>query len=64
MSMVSHFAFEIDPVAVRQHYPKRDDFTDHYLAYGIEITAAFRKIGNLRGVSILRTVPYRIEIDA
>jgi len=64
MSMVSHFAFEIEPIAVRQQYTKRDDLTGHHLAHSVEITAALRKIGNLRGVSILRTVPYRIEIDA
>jgi hypothetical protein len=64
MSMMSHFAFEIDPITVRQQHTKRDDFTDHYLAHGIEITAAFRKISDLRGVSLLATVPDRIEIDA
>jgi len=64
MSMVSHFAFEIEPIAVRQQDTKRDDFAGHYLTYSIEITATFRKISNLRGVSLLRTVPYCIEIDA
>ncbi len=64
MSMVSHFAFEIQPVAVRQLYTKGNDFADHYLAHGIEVAAAFGKIGDLRGVSLLATMPYRIQIDA
>ena len=64
MSMVSHFALEIQPVAVRKHYTKGNDFTDHYLAHGIEVAAAFRKIGDLRGVSLLATMPDCIEIDA
>ena len=64
MSMVSDFAFEIKPIAVREQNTKRDDLAGQYLAHGIEITAAFRKIGNLRGVSLLATVPDCIEIDA
>ena len=64
MFMVSHFAFEIEPIAIGQQHPKRYNLAGHYLAHGIKVTAAFRKIGDLRGVSLLRTVPYCIEIDA
>ena len=64
MFMVSHFAFEVEPIAVGQQHPKRDDLTGHYLAHCIKITAAFRKIGDLRGVSLLATMPDCIEIDA
>ena len=64
MSMVPDFAFEIEPIAVRQHDTKSDNLASQYLAHGIEITAAFRKIGDMRGVSLLATVPDCIEIDA
>jgi hypothetical protein len=62
--MVSHLAFEIEPITIRQRHTKRDDLTGQYLAHRIEITAAFRKIGNLRGVPLLATVPHCIEINA
>jgi len=64
MFVMSHFAFEIEPIAVREQHAKRYDLTGHYLAHGIKITAAFRKIGDLRGVSLLATMPDCIEIDA
>ena len=42
MSMMSHFAFEIQPIAVGEQNTKCNDLADHYLAHGIKVTAAFR----------------------
>ena len=64
MFVMSHFAFEIEPIAVRKQHAKRDYFAGQHLAHGIEVTAAFRKIGDLRGVPLLATMPDCIEIDA
>lgn len=62
--MVSHFAFEIKPVIVRQQHAERDNLSDHYLANGIEIAAAFGKIGDARSVTLFATVPNRVEMYA
>ena len=42
--MVPDFTFEVKPVIVREEHAKRHYFADHYLAHGIEITAALGKI--------------------
>ena len=62
--MVSHFAFQIEPIAVSQQYTKGDDLANHYLADGIEITAAFGEIDDVGGMSFLGGMPLCIEMDA
>jgi len=64
MSMVPDFAFEVEPIAIGKQNTKRDNLARHHLAHGIKVTAAFRKIGNLRGVSFFISVPNCIKIDA
>ncbi len=62
--MVPHFAFEVKPIAIRKKYTEGNDLADQYLAHGIEVTAAFGKIGYARGVSLLAAMPHRIEMNA
>jgi hypothetical protein len=44
--MVANFTFEVEPVVVRKEHTKRNDFADHHLAHGIEVTAALGKVGD------------------
>jgi hypothetical protein len=62
--MVPDFTFEVKPVVVRKEHAKRNDFANHHLAHGIEITAAFGKIGNTRGMAFFTAVPNRVEVYA
>ena len=62
--MMSHFTFEIKPIVVRKKHSKSNDLTDHYLAHGIEITAAFRKVGDAGGMSFFAAMPDRIQMNA
>lgn len=62
--MVPHFTFEVKPIIVRKKHTKSNDLADQYLAHGIEVTAAFGKIGDARGVSLLAAMPHRIEMNA
>ena len=39
--MVPHLTFEVEPIAIRKEYTKRNDFPDHYLSHSIKVTAAF-----------------------
>jgi hypothetical protein len=64
MTMMPNLTLEINPVVVRKEHTKRNDFADHHLAHGIEVTAAFGEIGDARGVSLLATMPHRIEMNA
>ena len=64
MMMMPHLTFQIEPVLVREEYAKGDDLAGHYLAHGIKVATAFRKIGDASGVSFLCTVPNRIETHA
>ena len=41
MSMMSHFAFEVKPIIVRQQNTKRNNLADQYLAHCIKVAAAF-----------------------
>jgi len=62
--MVPDLAFEIKPVVVGQQHAKGDNLPRHHLADGIEITAAFGKIGDSRGVALFATMPNRVEMYA
>jgi hypothetical protein len=64
MTMMAHLTFEINPIAVRKEHSKRNDLADHYLAHGVEVTAALREVGNTRGVSFLAAMPNRIQMNA
>lgn len=64
MMVMPHLTFQIKPVPVRKKHTKGDDLAGHYLANGVEIAAAFGKIGYARGVPFLSTVPNRIEAHA
>ena len=61
--MVSHFAFEIQPIAVGQQDAKGDNLTDQYLAHSVEITTTFREIGDLSRMSFVVGMPLRIEMN-
>ena len=60
MAVMPDFTFEVKPVTVRKQHAKGDDLANHYLAHGIEITAAFGEIGNACGMSFLAAMPNRI----
>ena len=62
--MMPDFTFEVKPVIVRKQHAKGNDLTDHYLAHGIEITAAFGEIRDAGGVSFFAAMPHRIEMNA
>jgi hypothetical protein len=62
--MMPHLTFEIKPVVVRQEHTKSDDFSDHDLAHGIEVTATFGKIGDAGGMSFFAAMPYRVQMNA
>jgi hypothetical protein len=59
-----NFTFEVKPVVVRKEHTKRNDFADHHLAHGIEVTATFRKIRDACGVPFLAAMPHRIQMNA
>jgi hypothetical protein len=44
--MMPHFTFEVKPIIVRKQNTKRNDLAHHYLAHGIEVTAALGKVGD------------------
>jgi hypothetical protein len=62
--MVTHFAFEVEPIAVRKEYSKCNDLSDQYLAHGIEVTAAFGEVGDASGMSFFAAIPHRIKMNA
>jgi hypothetical protein len=62
--MMPNFTFEVKPVVVRKKHAKRNDFPNHHLAHGIEVTAAFGKIGDACGMSFLAAMPHRIQMNA
>lgn len=64
MPMMSHFAFEIEPVAVRQQHAKSDDLPHQYIAHSIEVTAPFGEISDLRRMSFFAAMPLCIEMNA
>lgn len=64
VAVMPDFTFEIKPITVRKHYAKGDDLANHYLAHGIEVTAAFGEIGDACGMSFLAAMPHRIEMNA
>ena len=64
MPVVSDFAFEIKPIAVRQQYAKSYDLPGQYLAHSVEVAAAFGEIGDLRRMSFFATMPLCIEMNA
>ena len=62
--MMPHFTLEVEPVVVRKEHAKRNDFPNHHLAHGIEVTAAFRKISDAGGMSFLAAMPHCIQMNA
>src|SRR5215213_3986774 len=62
--VMANLALQIKPISVRKQHAKGDDFAGHDFAYCIEITTAFRKIRYARRVTVLGTVPNRIEAHA
>ena len=61
--MVPHFTFEVKPIAIRKKYTKSNDLADQYLAHGIEVTAAFGKIGDAGRMPFFLTMPDRIQVN-
>lgn len=64
VTMVPDFTFKIKPFIVRQQHAKRDDLSNHHLAYSVQIAAAFGKIGNAGRVALFATLPNRVEMYA
>jgi hypothetical protein len=64
MTMMPNLTLEINPVVVRKENTKRNDFADHHLAHGIEVTAAFGKICDAGGMSFFAAMPHRIQMNA
>jgi hypothetical protein len=64
MMVVPDFTFEIKPVVVRKKHTKRNDFANHHLAHGIEVTPTFGKISDASGMSFFAAMPYCIQMDA
>ena len=64
MPVMPDFTLEVKPVTVRKQHAKGDDLTNHNLAHGIEVTAAFGEIGDASGMSFLAAMPNRIEMNA
>ena len=62
--MMPNLTFEVKPVVVRKEHTKRHDLADHHLAHGIEVTAAFGKISDARGMSFFAAMPHRIQMNA
>lgn len=62
--MMADFTFEVEPIVVRKEHAKRNDFADHHLAHGIEVTAAFGKISDAGGMSFFAAMPHRIQMNA
>ena len=62
--MMPNLTFEVKPVVVRKQDSKRNDFADHHLAHGIEVTTAFGKISDAGGMSFFAAMLHCIQMNA
>src|SRR5258707_13851481 len=64
MSMVPNLTFEVKPILVWKQYAKGHDFASHYLPYGVQVTATFRKICHPSRMPSFSSIPNSIEANA
>src|SRR6267378_7663998 len=60
-SVMSDFAFQIEPIVVRQQHAESHNFTSPDFANRVEKTTTLGEVGNAGAVGLRRAVPHCIE---
>jgi hypothetical protein len=63
-SVMPDFAFQVEPIVVRQQHAEADNFTSPDLANRVEKTTTLRKVSNTGAMGLRRAVPHCIETDS